>query len=270
MKTPLLAWTVLLLWGVDSVLGQARNNDPPAGAPSAEIERILDQEQDMLFNDATLEDLAGFLTARGIPTYIDRALDDVGLGTDTPITFRQPAIRLRDGLQLILRSLDLSWTFQRRRLVITTPEEEEGELITQVYDVRNLVELVSDPYWGSGFGLSQSTMVYCYDFDSLIRTITSTIDPDTWDEVGGPGNIEPYYTRRMRVIVVSQTYETHRKLQALLRELAEHGGSTPLHGVQASSIPNSQPTPQFRAPSSQPFGPRAGIRASQLRTTAFE
>lgn len=32
------------------------------------------------------------------------------------------------------------------------------------------------------------------DFDSLIDLVTSTISPDTWDEVGGPGAIEPFPT----------------------------------------------------------------------------
>ncbi|MEO8498251.1 MAG: DUF1598 domain-containing protein, partial [Planctomycetota bacterium] len=32
------------------------------------------------------------------------------------------------------------------------------------------------------------------DFDTLIDLITSTIKPDTWDEVGGPGAIEPFPT----------------------------------------------------------------------------
>jgi hypothetical protein len=30
------------------------------------------------------------------------------------------------------------------------------------------------------------------DFDSLIQLITSTIAPDTWDDVGGPGAVEPF------------------------------------------------------------------------------
>ena len=32
------------------------------------------------------------------------------------------------------------------------------------------------------------------DFDTLIELITSTIAPDTWDEVGGAGAIEPFPT----------------------------------------------------------------------------
>ncbi len=32
------------------------------------------------------------------------------------------------------------------------------------------------------------------DFDTLIQLITSTIKPDSWDEVGGPGAIEPFPT----------------------------------------------------------------------------
>ncbi len=32
------------------------------------------------------------------------------------------------------------------------------------------------------------------DFDSLIRLITSTVKPDSWEDVGGPGSVEPFAT----------------------------------------------------------------------------
>ncbi len=219
----------------------------------------------MVFDNATLKDLASFLIASGIPTYFDqRALDDIGLSTDEPVVFRQHAIRLRDGLKLALLPLDLVWTLRDGRLVITTPEADEDRLITRVYDVRHLVELVPVAYWGDG--VNEPRTVYQYDFDSLIQTITSSIEPDSWDEVGGPGSIQPYYTRRMRVIVVSQTYDAHWQLKALLSELTKHGGSRPLSppAVKAAS---TKVNASVRRHSSATVPARTSIRSSQLRTT---
>jgi general secretion pathway protein D len=55
------------------------------------------------------------------------------------------------------------------------------------------------------------------DFDSLIELITTTVQPDTWDDVGGPGSVAPFPTNLS--IVVSQTQEVHEELVDLLHQL---------------------------------------------------
>ena len=55
------------------------------------------------------------------------------------------------------------------------------------------------------------------DFDSLIDLITSTVKPTSWDEVGGPGSIEPFPTNLS--LVVSQTQEVHDEIVDLLEQL---------------------------------------------------
>jgi general secretion pathway protein D len=57
------------------------------------------------------------------------------------------------------------------------------------------------------------------DFDSLIELITTTIDPDSWDDVGGPGSIAEFATNLS--LVISQTQETHDKIDRLLAQLRE-------------------------------------------------
>lgn len=253
----------ILHFGAVSAWAQSTVSDPQQSAATAEIERLLDQKRDMVFEDATLQEFAAFLKNSGIPTHLDeRALDEIGIALDTPITFRQHAIRLRDGLGLALNSLDLTWTARNGRLVISSREREEERLLTKVYDVRNLVDLVPVPNWAGG-----PSGVYRYDFDSLIETIHSTIDPDSWDDYGGPGSIRPFYTRRMRVVVVAQTYEIHRKIQTLLNELAKYGGSKPLPGPSAYELRKPQPASSFKPPATQPFRSSASVRSSQLRTT---
>jgi general secretion pathway protein D len=55
------------------------------------------------------------------------------------------------------------------------------------------------------------------DFDTLIELITSTIAPDTWDEVGGPGAIESFPTNLS--LVISQTQDVHDQIADLLEQL---------------------------------------------------
>ena len=55
------------------------------------------------------------------------------------------------------------------------------------------------------------------DFDTLIDLITTTIEPDSWDEVGGPGTIAEFPTNLS--LVISQTQEVHDKISDLLEQL---------------------------------------------------
>ncbi len=55
------------------------------------------------------------------------------------------------------------------------------------------------------------------DFDSLIELITATIQPNTWDEVGGPGSVREFATNLS--LVVSQTQDVHDEIVDLLEQL---------------------------------------------------
>jgi len=146
-----------------------------------------------------------------------RALDDVGIPQDTPITAKFSDMSLRSVLGYLLRPLDLTWDLRDGALLITTPEETEGRLHRVVYDVVDLVK-TADP----------STPEE-YDYDSLISLITTTIAPQTWDAVGGPGAIEAFRGG----VVVSQSTHVHNQLQEMLtsyreaRQLAEKYAESP-------------------------------------------
>lgn len=82
------------------------------------------------------------------------------------------------------------------------------------------------------------------DFDTLIDLITSTVSPDTWDEVGGAGAIEPFPTTLS--LVVSQTQEVHEQIAELLAQLRK------LQDVQVTieakfiRMPKDLPVHEFR------------------------
>jgi hypothetical protein len=55
-----------------------------------------------------------------------------------------------------------------------------------------------------------------FDFDSLIDVITSSIEPLSWDQVGGPGSIAPL---QPCMLVISQTQRVHRKIEKFFEEI---------------------------------------------------
>lgn len=55
------------------------------------------------------------------------------------------------------------------------------------------------------------------DFDSLIDLIKTTISPQSWDDVGGAGAIEPFPTNLS--LVISNTEEVHDRIVDLLAQL---------------------------------------------------
>jgi general secretion pathway protein D len=50
--------------------------------------------------------------------------------------------------------------------------------------------------------------------------ISSTVDPDSWDEVGGPGTIAEY----KGLVAISQTREIHEEVERLLNMLHRAAG----------------------------------------------
>ncbi|MBP85988.1 MAG: hypothetical protein CMJ64_04605 [Planctomycetaceae bacterium] len=66
--------------------------------------------------------------------------------------------------------------------------------------------------------------------------ITSTIQPDSWDQVGGPGAIEHEYASMS--LVISQTWHVHRQIEPLLttlREARDKQGISPHRTMQTIS-----------------------------------
>ena len=70
----------------------------------------------------------------GIEIQLDsKALEDAGIGTDTPVTRKLKGISLRSALRLMLGALDLTYIIKDEVLLITTTEEADTELVTKVY-----------------------------------------------------------------------------------------------------------------------------------------
>ena len=171
------------------------------------IKAALDSLTELVFVEAPLQEVLDHLKqVHKIEIQIDsKALEDVGIGGDSPVTADLKGVSLRSALQLMLKKLSLTYLISGGVLQITTPEEAEQRLETKVYPVADLV---------LPEGASPDTEA---DFDSLIDLITSTIKPTSWDGVGGPGSVTPFENRMS--IVLSQTQDVHEEIEDLLAQL---------------------------------------------------
>jgi hypothetical protein len=211
-------WCLGLLVGalfVAPVLAAEKATDLETGEEA--ILAALDEKTTVEFIDEPLSGVVQYFKhQRGIEIQVDtKALEDVKMGADTPISKSIRNVKFRSALNLILRDLDLTWVITDEVLMITTPEEAELHLTTRVYDVSGLAA-VQDPR-GKRW----------QDFESLIRAITGTIDPESWEDVGGPGSMNELEYQGASVLIVRQTLDVHGQVRRLLDDLAkvaeEHG-----------------------------------------------
>ncbi|WP_197531434.1 VWA domain-containing protein [Posidoniimonas corsicana] len=93
------------------------------------------------FLDTPLEEVVDFLrTEYEIEIQLDEtALDDLGIGTDEPVTVNLRNISLRSALRLMFKQLELTYVIADEVLLITTEEEAETRLTVRVYNVGDLV-----------------------------------------------------------------------------------------------------------------------------------
>ena len=190
-------------------------------AAEEKIEAALREPTEFDFFDESLQTVIDHFTKKHkINILIDTvALEAVGIGGDEPITLTLSDVSLQSGLNLLLRPLDLTWMIRDEVLLVTTLDEAENNLLTRVYDVSDLVmyQDKSGEAWA--------------DHETLIGVITSTVEPDQWDVVGGVGSIEATPVRGAEALVVRQTREVHKEIQRLLdqlRAIAQEAGGDEL------------------------------------------
>jgi hypothetical protein len=128
-----------------------------------------------------------------------KALTDLGITTDRPISKSVSGVSLRSALNLLMRDLDLVAVIRNEVLLITTPDEANKWLSIKVYDIRDLV-----PEAG---------------YDKFVKDIMRQVAPTTWDEVGGAGSVSHFSSSGIDALIVSQTAPVHEDLENLLADL---------------------------------------------------
>jgi hypothetical protein len=188
-----------------------------------------------------------------------KTLVDEGVALDQPITLKLKGLRLESVLKLLLRPVQLTFVIEDDVLQITTSAKAGEKLITRTYPVRDLYqppeqipfrdppqkepapkdaapkkpEEATAPSAGDGNRRPAATQVLKQGFGGggmggnrgpgrradLIVAITTTIQPDSWEELSGPGSLT--YVKEAGSLVIRQTREVHAEILQLLRDLRE-------------------------------------------------
>lgn len=188
-----------------------------AGSQAQErIRQTLKKPVSVDFQETPLDFAVAFLEdSCAIPVVIDsKGLKEIGIGPDARVSLRVSRTSLRSALRLILRPLDLGYTICGDALLITTPERAELHLTVGTYPVEDLVSCRDE------FGNLWE------DYDTLIRTVTSTVVPESWTDVGGPATISGATLGSAKVLVISQTTEAHDEIRDLFRHIRQIGSTS--------------------------------------------
>jgi hypothetical protein len=172
-----------------------------ASKQRATIDAALNSQTSLDLVETPLTDVVAFLrNLHDIPILIDlRALEDVGMAPDVPVTIRLDGVTLRSALHIMLRDLGLAYVVADGVLQLTTPESAESRLVQHVYPVGDLADPEAAQSPGCGY---------------LADLIQQTVAVDSWADCGGAGVIVP--VDHLSVLVISQTTEVHQRIADLI------------------------------------------------------
>lgn len=191
---------------------------------TAQIKAQLNSPTSCNFTDTPLIDIANYFAHKhGISIPLDtKALGDAGVTPDTTFSIKLDQVPLHDALDLLLVQKDLSYVVDHDVLLITTSDVAKVKLQLVMYLVSDLVP--DQPR-------SQRDEAY----EKLKGMITDMVEPQSWDVNGGAGSIVPFPL--CKVLVVSQTEASHRKIAELLKPLhAAANGNPPAAADESPSV----------------------------------
>jgi hypothetical protein len=180
--------------------------------PNKDEERIIKALETPIvveFADLPLEDCLTFIAEYpNLPKFtmhLDRVnLADEGVALDQPITLKLKGLRLESVLHLLLRPVQLGFFVEDDVLKIATAAKAGEIMFTRTYPVRDLYsERTAPARQGS----------------QLVDSLKKTIEPDSWSELSGDGEIR--YVNQTDSLVIRQTWSVHRQVVQLLRDLRE-------------------------------------------------
>lgn len=193
--------------GAESYAGAGDEQTSPASANA--FAATLNSPTQIEFLESPLSDVVDYIRdLHAIEIQIDRrALEDVGLTVDSPVTRNLRGVSLRTALRLILRDLDLTYTAMDDVLLITTPAVAEQMPVTRVYPVGDVLA-ATEAVNGDSEWLT----------DAVIHLRSEgEVRPEglTLADVGG-----------QTVLIVSETYTLHEDIERLLDALRQFSGSS--------------------------------------------
>ena len=171
----------------------------------ARIEAELQRKSDVQYLDTQLSDVVNDLELRHkVKIHLDiPALTDDGKGPETVFNKTLNNMSFASILDLLLVEHGLRWTIADEAILITTENGEAKRPTSVAYSVAELAD-------------SEGNI----DYEEIVDMLTQSVAPESWREAGGLiGTISRLSSKQ--AIVVTQSYANQRKIQAILKQLAE-------------------------------------------------
>jgi beta-lactamase regulating signal transducer with metallopeptidase domain len=186
------------------------------------------------------EAIAWFRESASLNILIDEAaIEEEGISTSTPVTLELKDVQADSVLRLLLRPLNLGVTVDDESgvVIVTSLLRMKGKMTAAAYPVADLVipipKSVHIRLAGDGLHTLQPAIPTALDgvkqvsassqdnsqldLESISELITTVVEPDSWQEVGGVGTLHP--NQKTLSLVIRQTQETHREISDLLDQL---------------------------------------------------
>lgn len=169
---------------------------------------------------------------------LDKAgLEDESLTECAPVTLAVDQVKLSSALKLMLDPLNLGYRVEESGVIVVTSQQRlKGQAVVVTYSVADLtipipkrvaVKLTTDQSVGGGVSKpSDSAKLFPAQIPELVKLITSTCQPNSWEAVGGNGQIKA--NDATLSLVVRQTPDVHAEIRDLLEQLRR------LHDLQAA------------------------------------
>ncbi|WP_154897222.1 hypothetical protein [Gimesia maris] len=219
---PLTLWMLTLSAAFSPVdAADSSNAKPPAHASPLELKtwKALQQPIALTMEEMPLSEVLREISRRsGINLFLDSfGLEEVGLTPKTPVTIEVKGIKSKSVLNLLLEPMDLAYIIRDEVVVITSRTRSLGKPYVVSYPVADLAVPVplAGPVPADETEPVPNTPAI--DFESLIDLIQSTVDPESWETVGGNGSIQPHAASQS--LVIRQTSQTHQRIEDLFTEL---------------------------------------------------
>ena len=189
-----------------------KNQDRIQLSPKEEsILKSLDTAFPANFADRPFEEaLQELSNAIDQPIFIDKkSLEDAGLDLSRKVTFKGN-VTARTALRALLQANQLTFIVKEEMIQVVTMERAEKELTTRSYYLGDLVQGVG-PFgnavvWGPNLSYQQTVT----NSETIVKSITDSIDPRCWKQNNGPCTIT-FHMPTMSVVVRAST-EVHASM----------------------------------------------------------
>jgi general secretion pathway protein D len=214
----------------------------------AVVTQLERQLPEVRFENVAFADVVEFLRDVSLANiFVNwRALEAAGIDRTAPVTARLRNVKFSKALETILRDVGggtvrLGYTIDEGVITISTEEDLASNVVTRVYDIRDLIVNIQDfddppdfqinqassaggggggqsLFGGTGQADDAAGGTRAELVDQIISLIQDTVASDTWRDNGGNvGTIRELSGQ----LIVTQTPENQRQLVRLLEQLRE-------------------------------------------------